>query len=491
MQSAGPAARTGAADTGMGFAVWDAMDLQGLYDQATAAHRRGDLAAAEDGYLRLLAVEPGNPQLRHPLGVLRAQQGRVSEALALLEGVLAQTPGDAGLLRDYAMVLAGAGRTHEALASFDRALTLRPDDLELTLLRIEALLRLKRHDEVLEVTGRMLPLHPYNAILPHQRGVALAALGRHAEAEPCFARVLQLKPDSDAALYERGTALAAQDRIADWFTSFHAFAQQNAGGKSDGKTLAHKTRHDAEQQAWQREQGIVPAPGLHIEGGARLEGPAVNPLNAKEAARQWRENRPQVVVIDNLLTDAALNALRRFCLGSTVWRTGFESGYLGAFPESGFSVPLLAQIAEELRAVFSEFCGGHPLKYAWAFKYDSSMEGVHIHADDAVVNINFWITQDEANLDPGSGGLLVWDVPAPRNWDFANFGNEQAAIRDFLARNNAACITVPYRANRAVIFNSELLHQTDKVRFKSGYANRRINLTFLYGERPRKESSSG
>ena len=97
--------------------------------------------------------------------------------------------------------------------------------------------------------------------------------------------------------------------------------------------------------------------------------------------------------------------------------------------------------------------------------------------------MNFWITQDEANLDPACGGLLVWDVPAPRHWDFGNFGGEQAAIRDFLSRNHAKSIKVPYRANRAVIFDSELLHQTDRVRFKQGYENRRINLTFLYGER--------
>ena len=30
---------------------------------------------------------------------------------------------------------------------------------------------------------------------------------------------------------------------------------------------------------------------------------------------------------------------------------------------------------------------------------------------------NVGITPDEANLDPDSGGLLVWDVPAPRDWD--------------------------------------------------------------------------
>jgi len=460
----------------------DGVDLQALYNQATTAHRQGDLAGAEQAYLHLLSLAPNNPQIRHPLGVLRAQQGRVAEALALLEGVVAQVPPDAGLLKDYALVLAGAGRNQEALAAFDRALSLRPSDLELAQLRIEALLRLRRHAEALAATDHALALSSQNVILLHQRGLALAGLRRHADAEACFSRVLQLKPDSEAALFERGTALAAQHRIGEWFSSFHAFAQGQIKTEPSGSNKV-LTRHNAEQQAWLQERGISPRPGLHIEGGARLESRAVNPVNAEDAARQWHENIPQLVVVDNLLTDEALAALRLFCLGSTVWRTGYDSGYLGAFPEHGFSAPLLAQIAEEFRSVFSGICGTLPLKYAWAFKYDSTMDGVHIHADDALVNVNFWITPDEANLDPQSGGLLVWNVPAPRNWDFTKFASDQAATRDFLARNQAKAITVPHKANRAVIFDSELLHQTNKVRFKEGYDNRRINVTLLYGER--------
>lgn len=461
------------------------MTLQALYDQATTAHRQGDLAAAEAAYLRLLAAEPNNPQILHPLGVLRAQQGHVEEGLALLEGAVAQSPSDAGRLKDYAMVLAGAGRNDDALAAFDRALGLAPGDLELTQLRLDVLLRLKRHADVLAAADQALAFRPATAILLHQRGLALAGLGRHADADACFARVLQLTPHSDAALYERGNALAAQHRIADWFASFHAFARRWDGTAppATGKAQAHKTRHDAEQQAWQRAQDITPAPGLHVEGGERLQGRAVNPANAEEAARQWRESRPQVVVVDNLLTEDALAALRRFCLGSNVWRTAYDSGYIGAFPEHGFSAPLLAQIAEEFRTVFSGICGALPLKYAWAFKYDSTMPGVHIHADDAAVNVNFWITPDDANRDPERGGLLVWDVPAPPTWDFSKFGGEQAAIQDFLARNNARAITVPYRANRAVIFDSRLLHKTDAIRFRDGYENRRINVTLLYGDR--------
>ncbi len=46
-------------------------------------------------------------------------------------------------------------------------------------------------------------------------------------------------------------------------------------------------------------------------------------------------------------------------------------------------------------------------------------------------------------------------------------------------------ITVPYRANRAVIFDSNLFHKTDVIRFAGGYENRRINITMLYGRRRR------
>ena len=40
-----------------------------------------------------------------------------------------------------------------------------------------------------------------------------------------------------------------------------------------------------------------------------------------------------------------------------------------------------------------------------------------------------------------------------------------------------------YRANRAVIFDSDLFHATDRPVFRDGYLNRRINITFLYGRR--------
>ena len=175
--------------------------------------------------------------------------------------------------------------------------------------------------------------------------------------------------------------------------------------------------------------------------------------------------------------------LRRFCLTSTIWRAVYEGGYVGAMPEHGFASPLLAQIGEELRAAYPAIFRGHPLLHCWAFKYDSSLSGIKLHADFAAVNVNFWITPDAANRDPASGGLVVWDKAAPLDWDFMKYNTAEKDIRDFLAREGAKAITVPYRANRAVIFDSDLFHETDRIQFKPGYENRRINITLLYGRR--------
>ena len=231
---------------------------------------------------------------------------------------------------------------------------------------------------------------------------------------------------------------------------------------------------------------------FRLEEGSRTAGLAVNPDASRgEIAARWQNQRPQMAVIDNLLTEDALDRLRRFCWGSTIWRKVYREGYLGAMPEHGFACPLLAQIADELRSTYPAILGQHPLLQLWGFKYDSKLSGINLHADFAAVNVNFWITPDDANLDPESGGLVVWDVPAPMDWGFAKFNDDVPAARDFLARSGARPVTVPYRANRAVIFDSDLFHETDRIAFKEGYLNRRINITMLNGRREAAAKENG
>lgn len=190
-----------------------------------------------------------------------------------------------------------------------------------------------------------------------------------------------------------------------------------------------------------------------------------------------------MIVVDDFLTSAALEKLRAYCAGSTVWRKIYPAGYLGAAPEDGFSCPLLAQIVEEIQFTFGAILAGEPFRYLGAFKYDSELSaGTNTHADNSNVNVNLYITDDEANLDLGSGGMEIWDAAAPDIRTMRKLNGSEEMVRDFLKRTGAKCFTIPHRANRAVIFRSTQFHKTDRFRFRGDYLSQRINISLLFGQ---------
>ena len=125
---------------------------------------------------------------------------------------------------------------------------------------------------------------------------------------------------------------------------------------------------------------------------------------------------------------------------------------------------------------------GHDLQMIWAYSYDNTGssqnqgKGIGVHADDALVNLNLWITPDSANLDPdgvdGSegGGLTVYtEHRAEHGWQQTSEDGINAGIdprdpekQDKVTErfNGRINVTVPYRQNRIVLFNSELFHRT-------------------------------
>ena len=168
-------------------------------------------------------------------------------------------------------------------------------------------------------------------------------------------------------------------------------------------------------------------------------------------------------MIDDFLTEPALDALWRYCQLSTFWfNFYYRNGYLGTSIEAGFTAPLLIQIGEALRTSMPALLAPHPLRKVWSFKKCdySTPAAVGLHADFAAVNSNFWITPDSANLEPTGAGLEIWDKEA-----------------------GAQRIDVPYRRNRMIVFNSNLFHESGPVTFKPGYENHRINVTMLFGQR--------
>ncbi|MFZ5781327.1 MAG: tetratricopeptide repeat protein [Pseudomonadota bacterium] len=187
-----------------------------------------------------------------------------------------------------------------------------------------------------------------------------------------------------------------------------------------------------------------------------------------------------VACVDGLLTPEALAQLQRFCLRSTVWRRPYPPGYIGASPESGFYSALLLQIATELRQAVPELLDGHHLNYWWSFVCQHQRPGIDIHADQSDISLNLWITPDHANLQPGTGGLDVWDVAAPDDWSYDDYNSGHKDIRAYLHEQKARKTPFAYGENRALLFRGSIFHETAPTRFAAGFENRRRNVTMLF-----------
>lgn len=192
-----------------------------LLKQATDLHRKGDLAAAEALYLRILKARPDSfDVVLYLLGILRHQQGRHNEALSALSAALKINAAFLPALLGHADVLQALNRPVEALASYDKALAIKPDCAEALNNRGNALRELTRTAEALASFDKSLAIKPDCAEAHYNRGNALQDLNRSAEALASFDRALAIKPAYPKALNGRGNALRSLNRPAEALTSF-------------------------------------------------------------------------------------------------------------------------------------------------------------------------------------------------------------------------------------------------------------------------------
>lgn len=451
---------------------------------------------------------------------------RHTDALAGYDKTVALAPEYADAHVNRGNVLQELDRREEAIASYDRAIALDPKMAPAYANRGMVHKSLAHFDQALADFDRSLALDERQTLIFSARGAVHKQLGHLDAALADFTRAVELEPNNfDAkkdffwiqlwrseppyvidrlsnelahlkAAFDIGS-LKSSKRIrgfrlqhdleqADYLARENSDLDGLAAAQETLRTVQARTRieRDVEELTEQEAETLARFRGNVLRHTPPLPTVAVNPANNWSAIEdRYLGVKPEIVVIDNFLTPEALTQLRKFCLASTIWRTDYSNAYLGAFPEDGFISPLHLQIAAELRRVMPRVIGDHTLEQMWAFKYTSRAgKGIGLHADFARVNLNFWITPDDANLDPTSGGMEVYDVPAPRDWTFHDYnGASQDKIADFLKANNAGRRTIPYKCNRAVLFNSNLFHKTSEIRFKDGYENRRMNVTYLFG----------
>ena len=429
-----------------------------LVADAVAHHKAGRLGEAEAAYRAALAISPGRAVVTHNLGVVVAAQGRQRSAIGHFDEVIATEPHYASAHYNRAVVLQALGQLREAIRGFGRACALEPG------------------------------LYDAHRSL----GFLWLAEGERGHALDHFARTYELRRGEDR------TGMAAKSLTCSTRSKLLHDSEQFrflSGRRRDGQRFEMLARIYAEvakdfsEEATKLSDRQLDMLGddyntaINICCTPELSGRAVSDRSDHAAmTRRFKEQQTGVVMFDDLLTPSALLGLKRYLLESTIWHDfSHIGGFVASYLEDGLACPLLLQIADELRSAFPELLGKYPLTQAWAFKGLEARAAINAHADDAAISVNFWVTPNEANLHPDGGGLAVCRVPPPVAWELRSYNADKDRIVAFLERHAANTLIVPYRENRAVLFESRLFHRSDAPKFATGYENHRINLTLLFG----------
>lgn len=421
--------------------VLEPLSADYLGNAGFSAWRNGDLKTAETYLRAALDQDPDNATNRLNLANVLKEKGQEEDAVGIYRDALATDPNAPHALNNLAVALLEGDQLPEAATHFAR------------------LARITHGCPFNDIAG-------YDDLPSAPRRPVNRLCARH-----------RLKHDMEQYRYLAERDLLPSDLKDQW---------QRYGDVLDGLTAAQR---DAISFTLDDHQyGQIGATYNRLirweHTGWDPDRPAVSDaVNWRQMEDAFLDGDPQAVAIDGLLSEGALTTLRRFCLNSTFWFEVKGAGYLGAYFKAGFNDPLLLRIARDFREKFSRALTPHPLRMMWGYKYDQDMVGINPHADFAAVNVNFWITPDEANLDKETGGLLVYKKPPPEGWDFERY-NGAPATEVYAALGDTAKhpLRIANRENRGLLFDSRLFHETDRASFAPGYENRRINITMLFGD---------
>lgn len=187
-------------------------DTDGKLQLARECLQSGDMRGAEQACAEVLELLPGDPGATLVLGLVRASQGRLAEAVAALKSAAASRPDDAAVHAELGATYARQGRHGEAVASFGRAVELDPDSPGLYLNLGNALAEQGRNDEALACYRNMLALKADLAVAHFSIGKVHERAGRLSDAQAAYQAALEISPEHTGALHNLGAVHQKEGR---------------------------------------------------------------------------------------------------------------------------------------------------------------------------------------------------------------------------------------------------------------------------------------
>lgn len=136
----------------------------------------------------------------------------------------------------------------------------------------------------------------------------------------------------------------------------------------------------------------------------------INPRDWEATERHFFDSPPfNFTVMDDFLTNQACQELR----SSVVTQKGW--GFLNVADSNrvlcirNFSSNLIPQVTADLQAQLANLVGNLELVEYSAFM-NRKNDGLGIYSDNERITLNLYLTPEEFNLEPATGGMTLFDV---------------------------------------------------------------------------------
>lgn len=190
----------------------------------------------------------------------------------------------------------------------------------------------------------------------------------------------------------------------------------------------------------------------------------------------WKINSNNITIFDNFFTPECLKILKDRVLFGKYFDKQYDSyAAIDYFKGEDYLSELIAKNLSDKIKLPS-------FQRAWSFIYKCNSKGVGIHCDNSVYNLNVWVS-GESQKNKSKNGLNIYILKPPKTWKRPEWnGNYNNLTKKYIISQKIKPIKIPYKSNRAILFDGAYFHGTNEVSMKEGFENRRVSYTMLFGE---------
>jgi len=196
------------------------MSVDELLKKAVASHTAGNLKAAEQMYLQVLAQVPDHPDATHFMGVVAYNAGKNDLAVAYLKKAIELMPSNAGCFNNMGNAFQQQEKCLESIKWYEMAVRINPGHKIAHNNIAVAHLNLGNLDQALGAVDTALDLDPEYTDAHSNRGEILRAMGNNDEALAATEKAISLSPDLVGAHWNRALIWLSKGNFEDGWPAY-------------------------------------------------------------------------------------------------------------------------------------------------------------------------------------------------------------------------------------------------------------------------------